>query len=70
MCIRDRGSGDVLAGMIASFLAQGASPLAAAVAGVFLHAEAGDMTAQTFTPYAMLPSDVIEFIPFVLKQLL
>ena len=64
------GSGDVLAGMIASFLAQGASPLAAAVAGVFLHAEAGDMAAQTFTPYSMLPSDVIESIPFVLKQLL
>ena len=64
------GSGDVLAGVIASFLAQGASPLAAAVAGVFLHAEAGDMAAQTFTPYAMLPSDVIESIPFVLKQLL
>lgn len=64
------GSGDVLAGMIASFLAQGASPLAAAVAGVFLHAEAGDMAAQTFTPYSMLSSDVIESIPFVLKQLL
>lgn len=64
------GSGDVLAGMIASFLTQGASPLAAAASGVFLHAEAGDMAAQTFTPYSMLPSDVIESIPFVLKQLM
>lgn len=64
------GSGDVLAGIIASFLAQGASPLAAAAAGVYLHAEAGDMAAQTFTPYSMLPSDVIDSIPFVLKQLL
>ena len=64
------GSGDVLAGMIASFLAQGASPLSAAAAGVFLHAEAGDMAAQTFTPYSMLPSDIIDSIPFVLKQIL
>ncbi|MEG2596851.1 MAG: NAD(P)H-hydrate dehydratase [Oscillospiraceae bacterium] len=64
------GSGDVLAGIIASFLAQGASTLFAAVAGVYLHAAAGDMAAQTFTSYSMLPTDVIDAIPFVLKQIL
>ncbi len=64
------GSGDVLAGMVASFLSQGASPSSAAVSGVYLHAEAGDITAKALTPYAMLPSDVIDSIPFSLKQIL
>lgn len=64
------GSGDVLSGMIASFLAQGVSPLSASVLGVYLHAEAGDITSKTLTPYSMLPTDVIETIPFLLKQIL
>ncbi len=63
------GSGDVLAGMISSFLAQKVSPLSAAVSGVFIHAEAADITKKAMTAYSMLPSDVIDSIPFVLKDL-
>ena len=63
------GSGDVLAGMIASFLAQGVSTLSAAISGVFIHAEAGDITKKAMTAYSMLPSDVIDSIPFVMKDL-
>lgn len=63
------GSGDVLAGMIASFLAQGVKPLSAAISGVFIHAEAADITKRAMTAYSMLPSDVIDSIPFVLKDL-
>src|SRR5690606_10849232 len=37
------GSGDVLAGAIGGLIAQGATPVAAAVAGVFLHGAAGDL---------------------------
>jgi len=64
------GSGDVLAGMITSFLAQGASPLSAAIAGVYLHALAGDIAAADLTEYAMLPSDVIDSLPYAFRQLL
>lgn len=64
------GSGDVLAGMIASFAAQGASPLAAAAAGVFLHGLAADITADAMTEYAMLPSDVIDSLPYAFQQVL
>ncbi len=54
------GSGDVLSGMIASLLAQGVPALQAAIIGVYLHGEAGDLAANTHSPTAMLPTDMIE----------
>ena len=63
------GSGDVLTGVIASLLAQGASPIRAAAAGVWLHGRAGDIAARELTPYGMTPADVIERLPKVFKEL-
>ena len=54
------GSGDVLAGIIVSLLAQGLTPVEAAEAAVFLHAEAGDNAAERKGQRATLPSDIIE----------
>lgn len=59
------GSGDVLAGMIASFLAQGSEPKIAAEAGCALHAEAASRCAGRLTKRAMLPSDIISELPGV-----
>ena len=53
------GSGDVLAGLIAGFLAQDCPPYHAAVLGVYLHALAGDLAARELGVRAMLPTDVI-----------
>ena len=53
------GSGDVLAGMIASFAAQGMSPDRAAMCGVYLHGRAGDAAAARLSQHAMLPTDLI-----------
>ena len=53
------GSGDVLAGMIASLCAQGIEPFAAAYCGVFLHGEAGDRCAKRYSQRGMLPSQMV-----------
>ncbi len=63
------GSGDVLAGMIASFAAQGMSPFDAAMCGVYLHGLAGDMAAKRCSQHAMLPSDMIEELGSVFLKL-
>jgi len=54
------GSGDVLAGMLTSFVGQGVSPLEAAKLAVYLHGKAGDLCAETLGQYAMLPTDMID----------
>jgi hydroxyethylthiazole kinase-like uncharacterized protein yjeF len=53
------GSGDVLAGIIASFMAQGYSAYDAAVCGVYLHGLAADRCAARISQYGMLPSDIL-----------
>lgn len=56
------GSGDVLAGMTGSLLAQGANPFAAAAAAVYLHGLAGDIAAEKLGRISMLPTDLINEI--------
>ena len=56
------GSGDVLAGMISSILAQGAKSFDSAVSGVYLHGLAGDIAAEKFGKISMLPTDIINCI--------
>ena len=56
------GSGDVLSGMIVSRLAQGETPLAAALSSVYLHGKAGDNAAKTIGQAPLLPTDVIEVL--------
>ncbi|XOQ49093.1 MAG: Bifunctional NAD(P)H-hydrate repair enzyme [Eubacteriales bacterium] len=57
------GSGDVLAGMLASFAAQGMDPVKAAVGAVYLHGAAGDRCAKEFSKTAMLPTDILNMLP-------
>jgi NAD(P)H-hydrate epimerase len=57
------GSGDVLSGIIGSFLAQGMEPVEAALAGVFIHGLAGDLAAEAYTERAMVAGDIIDLIP-------
>ena len=64
------GSGDVLTGLIASLLAQGAAPVQAAALGVWLHGRAGDLAAERLTAYAMTPEDVIAALPAAFQDLL
>lgn len=61
------GSGDVLAGIIVSLLGQGLAPLEAAACGAWLHGAAGDLCAQKIGQYGMLPTDMLECLPRLLK---
>lgn len=61
------GSGDVLAGMITALLGQGIEPLQSAAVGAWLHGAAGDGCANRLGQYAMLPTDMLEELPRLLK---
>ncbi|MDE7094009.1 MAG: NAD(P)H-hydrate dehydratase [Oscillospiraceae bacterium] len=60
------GSGDVLAGMTASFVAQGLDLYQSACTAVMLHAVAGDKTADKLPYYYMLPQDLIDSLKDIL----
>ena len=61
------GSGDVLAGVITALVGQGIPALEAAACGAWLHGAAGDICAQEIGQYGMLPTDMINVLPRLLK---
>ena len=61
------GSGDVLAGLLAALVVQGIG--CAVPAAVWLHGRAGDLAAEEKGEYGMTPSDMIEQIPYAIKEL-
>ena len=61
------GSGDVLSGIIVSLLGQGIAPLDAAACGAWLHGAAGDLCAAEIGQYGMLPTDILQVLPRLLK---
>jgi hydroxyethylthiazole kinase-like uncharacterized protein yjeF len=63
------GSGDVLSGIIAAFLAQGLNAFEAAKSAVFLHGTAGDLAAKDMTQAGLIASDIINYLPKALKRL-
>ena len=58
------GTGDVLAGIIGAFLAQGVPSMEAAAMGAWVHAEAGRLSFK----HGMVASDLINLIPEVLHE--
>lgn len=63
------GTGDVLAGMIAGYVAQGVAPFHAAILAGYVHGSAGGMAADRIGVASVLASDVIAAIPAVLQAL-
>ena len=61
------GSGDLLAGILAGLLGQGIPPLEAAACAAWIHGKAGDLCAESLGQYGMLPSDMLEVLPRLLK---
>ncbi|WP_312180607.1 NAD(P)H-hydrate dehydratase [Arthrobacter sp.] len=63
------GSGDVLAGAVAGFLARGASPDQGACWGTYLHAAAGDRLSSSKGPLSFLASELLEAMPQIMAEL-
>jgi len=61
------GTGDVLAGMTCSLLAQGMDAFDAAVAASLVHARAGKAAAEHLTDVCVCAEDVLQFIPDALR---
>lgn len=63
------GSGDVLTGIVASLIGQGFDCFNAATAGVFVHGYAGDLASESKGEYGMIARDIVEMIPFAIKDI-
>lgn len=63
------GSGDILGGMALSLLGQGMEPFAACCAAVWLHGRAGDLAKEEKGERGMTPCDLLEQLPYALKEM-
>ena len=61
------GTGDVLAGFIGGLIAQGLEPSLAACVGVYLHGKCGEVVAKKKTVFSVLPQDLINVLPDVIR---
>ena len=64
------GSGDVLTGVISSFIAQGYALDWGVVIGVFVHGLAGDMAASTHGVYGLMASDIADNVGQAINSLM
>lgn len=62
------GTGDVLAGLCAGFLAQGLSPVKSALSALYLGGEAANLYTSNHHPSTMLASDLIDQFTLVLND--
>jgi ADP-dependent NAD(P)H-hydrate dehydratase / NAD(P)H-hydrate epimerase len=63
------GTGDVLAGAVAGFKAQGLSCFDASVCGVYVHGLAGELVKAELGDAGMVASDLLQALPLSIRQL-
>lgn len=64
------GSGDVLTGIIAGLMAQGLPSQQAAIAGTYIHGQAGDQYAKNESQTTLIAGDLLRCLPETLKCIL
>lgn len=64
------GSGDVLTGITAGFLAQGLPAETAAVLAAYIHGLAGDLGEEALGSYSLMAGDIITYLPAAFRQLI
>ena len=63
------GSGDLLAGMTASFVAQGSEPILACAIGQFILGRSAEQLSQSMSKRSVIAQDILDVLPFVLKEI-
>ena len=63
------GSGDLLAGLIGSFAAQGYPPETAAAIGVSVQGLGCELASERLSRRGMLPSDIISVLPLLFQKI-
>lgn len=63
------GSGDVLTGIIASFIGQSIEIKNALRAAVYVHGFSGDLAAEQFGEYSLIAGDLIKYLPKAIQFL-
>ncbi len=62
------GTGDMLTGMIGSFLAQGIAPIEAAKSAVFIHGMCGDIAAAELSQSGMTVNDMLHLLGALMSE--
>ncbi|HHU55948.1 MAG TPA: NAD(P)H-hydrate dehydratase [Acholeplasmataceae bacterium] len=63
------GSGDVLSGIITSFLGRGLSPLESAKRGVYIHSLAGKIAKEKYGEESLIATDIINALPEAFQEI-
>jgi hydroxyethylthiazole kinase-like uncharacterized protein yjeF len=63
------GAGDVLSGIVGGLLAQGLSPMDAAVAGAYIHGIAGELASDDLGMAGVLAGDISDFVADALMSI-
>ncbi len=63
------GSGDLLAGMTASFISQGIEPISACAIGQFILGRSAELLSQSMSKRSVIARDILDILPFVLKEI-
>ena len=64
------GVGDVLTGIITSFVGQGIDPYSAALVGAYLHGLAGDLAARDQGQFSLIATDLLNYLPRAILKVL
>jgi NAD(P)H-hydrate epimerase len=62
------GTGDVLTGLTAALIGQGLKPFEAACLAVRCHGRAGDLAAEQLGQVSLIASDLLDFLPAAMKE--
>ncbi len=62
------GSGDVLTGLVAALIAQGAEPFDAACLSARIHGLAGDLAAEEMGEVSLTATDLIDYLPAATRK--